>query len=75
MVTAIEIVRPIAGSAAYAAALGEIARSVSAGEPLGILPVKDTSERQELYFEWRRNGEPVDPMEQKFRSPSAKTLK
>ncbi len=45
----------------------EMGQDVVAGEPLGVLPVKNLTEKPELYFEWRRNGEPVDPMEQKFR--------
>ena len=49
----------------------EMGQEVSAGEPLGVLPVKSTGGRPELYFEWRRNGEPVDPMEQKFRNRAA----
>ena len=38
----------------------EMGQEVAAGEPLGTLP---EGGRPELYFEWRRNGEPVDPME------------
>jgi septal ring factor EnvC (AmiA/AmiB activator) len=38
----------------------EMGQDVEAGEPLGVLPVKDEG-RPELYFEWRRNTEPVDP--------------
>jgi septal ring factor EnvC (AmiA/AmiB activator) len=48
----------------------EMGQEVEAGEPLGILPAKDAG-RPELYFEWRRNGAPVDPMEQKFRTTPA----
>ncbi len=48
----------------------EMGQDVEAGEPLGILPVKGAG-RPELYFEWRRNGEPVDPMEQKFRKTAS----
>jgi len=48
----------------------EMGQEVAAGEPLGVLPAKDAG-RPELYFEWRRNGEPVDPMEQKFRTTAA----
>lgn len=39
----------------------EMGQEVGAGEPLGVLPAEAAS-RPELYFEWRRNGEPVDPM-------------
>ena len=53
----------------------EMGQDVAAGEPLGVLPVKDTAGKPELYFEWRRNGEPVDPMEQKFRSKTRSTLR
>ena len=38
----------------------EMEEDVEAGEPLGVLPVKDGS-KPELYFEWRHNSEPVDP--------------
>lgn len=38
----------------------EMGQDVDAGEPLGVLPVK-TAARPELYFEWRRSNEPVDP--------------
>lgn len=38
----------------------EMGQEVEAGEPLGVLPVKDNG-RPELYFEWRHNSEPVDP--------------
>ncbi|HEU0117269.1 MAG TPA: peptidoglycan DD-metalloendopeptidase family protein [Alphaproteobacteria bacterium] len=38
----------------------EMGQEVSAGEPLGVLPLKKEG-RPELYFEWRRNNEPVDP--------------
>jgi septal ring factor EnvC (AmiA/AmiB activator) len=38
----------------------ETGQEVAAGEPLGVLPVK-TGAKPELYFEWRRGGEPVDP--------------
>ena len=38
----------------------EIGQEVEAGEPLGVLPVKGAA-RPELYFEWRRDNEPVDP--------------
>jgi septal ring factor EnvC (AmiA/AmiB activator) len=39
----------------------EMGQDVAAGEPLGALPAGDR--RPELYFEWRRNGEAVNPME------------
>jgi septal ring factor EnvC (AmiA/AmiB activator) len=39
----------------------EMGQDVVAGEPLGVLPVK-TGARPELYFEWRRGDDPVDPM-------------
>lgn len=35
-------------------------QSVTKGEPLGILPAKG-KQRPEIYFEWRHNGEPVNP--------------
>lgn len=35
-------------------------QDVAAGEPLGVLPVKPGS-KPELYFEWRRGEEPIDP--------------
>jgi septal ring factor EnvC (AmiA/AmiB activator) len=38
----------------------DMGEEVDAGEPIGVMPVKSGS-RPELYFEWRRNGEPVDP--------------
>ncbi len=49
----------------------EMGQDVEAGEPLGVMPVKESAEKPELYFEWRRNGEPVDPLEQKFRAKQA----
>jgi septal ring factor EnvC (AmiA/AmiB activator) len=39
----------------------EMGQEVEAGEPLGVLPVKNGG-KPELYFEWRRGDEPVDPM-------------
>lgn len=36
-------------------------QKVETGEPLGVLPGKG-KERPEIYFEWRQNGEPADPM-------------
>jgi septal ring factor EnvC (AmiA/AmiB activator) len=47
----------------------EMGQDVVAGEPLGILPTSE-EKRPELYFEWRRNGEPVDPMEGSARHAS-----
>jgi septal ring factor EnvC (AmiA/AmiB activator) len=38
----------------------EMGEDVAAGEPLGVMPVKSGA-KPELYFEWRRNSEPVDP--------------
>lgn len=38
----------------------DLGEDVAAGEPLGVLPVK-TAGKPELYFEWRRNNEAVDP--------------
>jgi murein DD-endopeptidase MepM/ murein hydrolase activator NlpD len=39
----------------------EMAQEVDAGEPLGVLPVKEGT-KPELYFEWRRGDKPVDPL-------------
>jgi len=39
----------------------DMGQDVVAGEPLGVLPVKAGS-KPELYFEWRRGDEPVDPL-------------
>ncbi len=39
----------------------EMGQDVDAGEPLGVLPVK-AGAKQELYFEWRRGDQPIDPM-------------
>jgi septal ring factor EnvC (AmiA/AmiB activator) len=39
----------------------EMAQEVDAGEPLGVLPVKDGG-KPELYFEWRKGDKPVDPL-------------
>ncbi len=47
----------LAGFGRIDANVGQI---VAAGEPLGVLPDKGDS-LQELYFEWRHNGEPVNP--------------
>jgi septal ring factor EnvC (AmiA/AmiB activator) len=49
----------------------EMGQDVATGEPLGVLPVKAAAGRPELYFEWRRNGEPVNPMEEKFHNRAA----
>jgi len=38
----------------------EMGEDVETGEPLGVLPVKNGA-KPELYFEWRRNSDPVDP--------------
>lgn len=38
----------------------EMGQEVDAGEPLGVLPVKEGG-RPELYFEWRRGIKPIDP--------------
>jgi septal ring factor EnvC (AmiA/AmiB activator) len=38
----------------------EMGEEVDMGEPLGVMPVKSDG-KPELYFEWRRNSEPVDP--------------
>ena len=52
------------GNHSFLAGLGRIdadkGQKVAKGEPLGILP--KSAGRPELYFEWRHNGEPVDPM-------------
>lgn len=47
----------LAGFGRIDAEMGEV---VEAGEPLGVLPTK-AGGRPELYFEWRHNGEPIDP--------------
>jgi len=42
----------------------ETGQDVAAGEPMGVMPEKSgaaPSSRPELYFEWRKNGDPVDP--------------
>ena len=39
----------------------EMGEEIEAGEPLGVMPVKPGA-KPELYFEWRRNSEPVDPV-------------
>lgn len=38
----------------------EMGEDVDAGEPIGVMPVK-AGAKPELYFEWRRNSEPIDP--------------
>ena len=38
----------------------DMGQEVERGEPIGVLPSGE-SRRSELYFEWRRNSEPVDP--------------
>ncbi|MGE4351269.1 MAG: murein hydrolase activator EnvC [Bdellovibrionales bacterium] len=38
----------------------ELGQNVQAGEPLGVLPAKGEG-KAELYFEWRRGANPVDP--------------
>lgn len=50
----------------------ELGQEVSAGEPLGVLPVKEGA-RPELYFEWRQGDKPVNPqssLEPKEKAPS-----
>jgi len=50
----------------------EMGQDVATGEPLGVLPVKNASgtsggrDRTELYFEWRRNNEAVNPAGEGF---------
>ncbi len=39
----------------------DMGQDVVAGEPLGVLPVK-AGKRPELYFEWRRGEQTLDPM-------------
>ena len=39
----------------------EMKQQVAAGEPLGVLPLKSGT-RPELYFEWRRGDDSLDPM-------------
>ncbi len=39
----------------------DMGQEVEAGEPLGVLPVKEGS-KPELYFEWRRGENPVNPV-------------
>lgn len=53
----------LAGFGRIDADMGE---DVDAGEPLGVMPVKPGA-KPELYFEWRRNSEPVDPASGKIR--------
>lgn len=40
----------------------DMGQEVDAGEPLGVMPVTGSGSRPELYFEWRRGDDPVDPM-------------
>ena len=47
----------MAGFGRIDAAMGQY---LATGEPLGVMPVSPGS-RPELYFEWRRGEEPVDP--------------
>lgn len=47
----------------------EMGQDVAAGEPLGVLPIKSGT-KPELYFEWRRGDEPVDPAEGLGTKPS-----
>ncbi|WP_420242693.1 murein hydrolase activator EnvC family protein [Roseiterribacter gracilis] len=49
----------IAGFGRVDAAVGA---SVGAGEPVGIMP-SDAGERPDLYFEFRRDGHPIDPQQ------------
>ncbi|MFA4994957.1 MAG: peptidoglycan DD-metalloendopeptidase family protein [Bdellovibrionales bacterium] len=39
----------------------EMGQDVEAGEPLGVLPVKE-GKKAELYFEWRQGDKPVNPV-------------
>jgi murein hydrolase activator len=39
----------------------EVGQRVAAGEPIGVAPGPDVATRPILYYELRRNGEPVDP--------------
>ncbi len=47
----------------------DMGQMVAKGEPLGVLPTKGTK-RPELYFEWRHDGEPIDPMEESANTKS-----
>jgi len=38
----------------------QMGQNIEAGEPLGVLPAKGDG-KSELYFEWRRGSDPVDP--------------
>jgi septal ring factor EnvC (AmiA/AmiB activator) len=53
------------GNHSFLAGLGridtELGQSVAAGEPLGIMPT-DGDKRLHLYFEWRKNKKPVNPV-------------
>lgn len=37
----------------------DMGQEVEAGEPLGVVP--STAKASDIYFEWRRSGEPADP--------------
>lgn len=39
----------------------DMGEEVEMGEPLGVMPLREGS-KPELYFEWRHNSEPVDPI-------------
>ncbi|MDD3288538.1 MAG: peptidoglycan DD-metalloendopeptidase family protein [Alphaproteobacteria bacterium] len=64
----IVILAHIGGYHSFLAGFGridaEIGQEVAAGEPLGTLPEKtaSNSSRPELYFEWRKRGEPINPL-------------
>ena len=38
----------------------DMGQEVDGGEPIGVLPT-GSARRSELYFEWRKNSEPIDP--------------
>ena len=38
----------------------EVGEDIESGEPLGVMPAK-SGVKPELYFEWRRGSEPIDP--------------
>lgn len=58
------ILQHVGGYHSFLAGFGridaEMGQEVAKGEPLGVLPVK-AGVKPELYFEWRRNNEAVDP--------------
>ncbi len=60
----IVILQHVQGYHSFLAGFGRIdtnvGQSVAAGEPLGVMP-DDGKVPQELYFEWRHKGEPVNP--------------